>query len=570
MNKSASLFSLILTTSILGASPLLAQTSTSPTEKPVEVQRPNFSPVMPVKIKPRQGGADSISKAAADIDQGNALDADTIGLYTTASEGSLGGALWQNYSAAEISKDLANIPDEIASETMRTLLLRALLTTPDAKPEKDSNEAFSARLEKLVSLGSYDETFRLYNKLEGNIPSAIAALAGTRSAFVTGRTGLSCLEEKALDPAFKAKEGNSFWSDLNEFCDILLKLDQNDTTDNSISASKAYIAAKNIKSPATLSELNNKSVVEILALKQSGLLPDALFTVSSAKTLKPSVVSLLLSHLPLSAEARLSLMSAAVEKGLKSKEDLANEYLTLSRAPLPTPGYWKNLLDIYAKLPSSTNKAELLRSVLLLSEKPDYTSLQPFAGFFSRLDDVSSFSKEEARKVLSLLIRSKNSVSGKWVDKALESPKLASKESVTDLEVIQALSAQLKREVPDIKDSKKPEVIEITQLHALSLILNDEEAEDKAKNKSYENVLSLTAPTDYVMPTKEFMNNLAQASARQDTGKVILYSLQALNGHRVSQLHPLALYRIMEALKSVGLVEEVRSLVHEALADMIE
>ena len=572
MNKSASLISLILTTSFLVSAPLSAQTQHQPSEKPSEAQRPNFSPVMPVKIKPRQGGADSISKAAADIDQGGALNPDTIGLYSTISDGSLGGTLWQDYPAADIDKDLSAIPDDMKSETMRGLLRRALLTTPDEKDEKDTGEAFSARLEKLVALGAYEETFRLYNKLEGNIPSAKAALAGTRSAFAIGRTGLSCLEEKALDPAFKEKEGNSFWVDLNAFCNILLKIDQNDgeATDSFAVASKSYLASKNIKTPSALSELNGKSVVEVLALKQAGLLPDALFTLSSARMLKPSVLALLLSSLPVSAEARLSLIAAGVEKGLKKKEDLANEYQLLSKTVFTGTGYWKTILESYAGLQAASDKAALLRSVITLAEKPDYTTLQPFAAAFGSLTDVSGFTKEDSRKVLSLLIRSKMNVSGKWVDKALESSDLADKESVTDLEVIQALKTDLEKKTSVQDDKKEGEVIEIKQLHALSLILSAEEAEDKSKDKSYENVLSLTAPTDYVMPTKEFMNNLTQASARQDTGKVILYSLLALNGQRVSQLHPLALYRIAEALKSVGLVEEVKSLVHEALADMIE
>lgn len=576
MNKTAFSLSLLLATSLLAISPLSAQT-VDPTadqtaEKPSEAQRPHFSPVMPVKIKPRQGGADSISKAAADIEQENALNPDTLGLYSSPATGSLGGTLWQNFSAPDVAKAISDLPVTINSETMRNLLLRALLTTPDASPENSSGEAFSARLEKIAELGRYDQAFQLYKKLEGNIPTAKAALAGTASAFATNRTGLACLEEKALDSKFKQSEATSFWADLSSFCSLLLKLDQEDsnTTDSFATASKNYAIAKNLKATLKSEELNGKSVIEIMALRQAGLLPDTIFTPSSAKSLKPGVLALLISNPPSTAEARLSLFVAAVEKGLKTKEELANEYQLLAKTPVTGSGYWKSILDSYGNLQTSTDKAALLRSVINLTKEPDYTALQPFAAAFGSLSEVGSFTKEESKKVLSFLIRSRTSVSGKWLDKALESPDLATKDSVTDIEVIQALETELKKANSDQDDKKEREVIEIAQLHALSLILNENEAEDKGKDKSYENLLSLTGSTDYVMPSKEFMNNLAQASARQDTGKVILYSLQALNGQRVSQLHPAALYRITEALKSVGLVEEVRSLVHEALADMIE
>jgi len=120
------------------------------------------------------------------------------------------------------------------------------------------------------------------------------------------------------------------------------------------------------------------------------------------------------------------------------------------------------------------------------------------------------------------------------------------------------------------KQADNTETLDKAQLQQLSRLLNTDEVEDKSAQKSYEKLFNLTPPTNYVMPSMELMNSLSEAASRQDTGKVILYSLQALDGHRVSQIHPSAFYRITEGLKSVGLSEDIRSLAHEVLADLIE
>lgn len=125
MIKTLRILSVIVTISLLAISPLSAQTaSETKAEKKdpgAPENRPHFSPVMPVKIKPRAGGADSISKAAADVEKVAALNPDSMGLYSTPSQGSLGGNVWQNYSDVELSSDLSNLNINIASPVLQHL-----------------------------------------------------------------------------------------------------------------------------------------------------------------------------------------------------------------------------------------------------------------------------------------------------------------------------------------------------------------------------------------------------------------------------------------------------------------
>ncbi len=569
-----------------------AATATVPAEPAI----PHYSPILPVKIHPRQEGADGISKAGADIEKANDLDADSLGLLTRASDGALNGDLWKSYSSAKLADDLSKLNLTIISPTMRALLIRALLTVPDAGSFTDAkdaktNDAFSARLETLIDLGSYTDTVNLYKKLEGNIPSSKAALAGVEGLVGNGQMGLACLEEKAVGDNLKQASATTFWPDLKSFCQILLTTDTPEAQDDATSLIKAaqlYATSKKLTAPATLNELNARSVIEILAMDKAGLIPASLFTTDSARVLKPQVISLLLNQSPSAAVEKLSLLAAAVEKGLKTTDDLEAEYQVQSKMLTPALGTWQPILEAYSKITSTPDSAKpaQLKAILKSSEGWSETVFAPFARFFATNNAVDGFTQDEARRVLSLLIRAKTRVSGAWFAQAFNKPEAKTKESVTDLDVISALEGSSAAPAPaenapeedkrsgiqktGPKTAETPETIENAQLHVISLILQSEEVEDKVPEKSYEKLLSLTGTNDYVMPTMELMNGLKQASASQDTGKVVLYSLQALNGQRVSQLHPAALFRITEGLQSVGLSEEIRSLAHEVLADLIE
>ncbi len=562
--------------------PVFAESQPAPSAPPSVVH----SPIMPVKIKPRQSGADSISKAAADIEQENAVNPNSLGLYTRISDGGLGSDLWKNYPGKELAADLGMLNVNISSPTLRTLVLKALLTAPDRESFADDNagEAFSSRLTTLVDFGAFDETVVLYKKLEGNIPSAKAALAGTEAIVSLGQMGLSCLEEKALPDELKNTSATSFWPDLNRFCNILLTTDTaSDESETFAKTSSLFVNAKQLKSTASLSELNGKSVIEILAMNKVGLISESLFTPDNVKSLKPQIISLLLKQSPVDQSEKLSLLAVAADKGMIPPTDFINEFLT--RAATPSngqTGYWPAILSLYSKASSSTaetDKASVLKEVLNIIPSAKSAALLPFAAQFGSLKDTDAFTTEQARQVVSVLIKAKINVSGRWFAKAFGQADAVSKESMTDMEVISALMDNKKASVVEkspnsarksFKPGKSAQSVENAQLHALSLILNNQEAGGNISEKSYENLFNLTAPTDYVMPSKELMNNMTQAATRQDTGKVIIYSLQILNGQRASQIHPLAFIRISEGLQSVGLSDENRSLAHEVLADLIE
>ena len=67
------------------------------------------------------------------------------------------------------------------------------------------------------------------------------------------------------------------------------------------------------------------------------------------------------------------------------------------------------------------------------------------------------------------------------------------------------------------------------------------------------------------MPSGELTESLKKAAQAGSLGKILLYSLQILNGEKVDQIHPQTLSQVLKALKTAGLSEETVSLAHEAL-----
>ena len=104
-----------------------------------EEARPvSHSPIMPVKIKPVQEGADGVSKAAPNIEQAADIDLDSLALYTTQGDGGLSPDLWNGIPRSEIVEGFHDLPVPLFSPVQRDLTLRLLLTK--AAIEKPSNE----------------------------------------------------------------------------------------------------------------------------------------------------------------------------------------------------------------------------------------------------------------------------------------------------------------------------------------------------------------------------------------------------------------------------------------------
>ncbi len=557
------------------------ETAPAPETAAPEEPAPTHSRILPVKIKPVQEGADGVSKAAPDIQpQGETdIDADALALYTTQASGSLGPDLWQNVSRNEVIKGLRALPATTHSKAQRDLALRVLLTKAAvaAGNEDSAGDVFSARLSKLIELGAYREAMSLYEKLE--VPAGVdeAALAGMKAFVGNGQLALACLEQKALDPNLKSED--PFWSHLDKFCKLFISADSPDVADDTQSvmrAALAYAEAEKIVSPAQFEDLNSRSLIELLVLSQSGILDRGKWNVSSASKLSPGVIAFLLAQEPKRIEQKLSLFVVATRAGLRTADELSAAYQDAAGSTA-SHGDWAPFLNSLTKFrnaESNDEKLKQLKSLLAASATLDPAAYAPVAAQIAALKPAAPLTAADACVVLDILIFADAALPADWVNFAYGT----SYESDSGESSLVALHLTPPEPAPEsdekpakpVKKAKLPLTPQLAYALILQAYLGIPEPKTDEDKSSYDNFLSLTGKNNYVMPSHELTESLKKAAQAGSLGKILLYSLQALDGQKVDRVHPELLSRVLKALKTAGLSEETVSLAHEALSGLTE
>lgn len=552
-----------------------------------ESPSPQHSRILPVKIKPVQEGADGVSKAAPDIEQRDEIDPDTVALYQTQSEGSLGQDLWKGMTREQIVTALRDLPVPQESPLQRDLTLRVLLTQADvplAKPDKDgktSPDVFTARLSRLVEIGAFKEAMQLYEKLETPPSNADSALAGMKAFVGNNQVAIACLEQRALDKALKSDD--PFWDHLDKFCTRYIRIDDTagsgDVSQSLMRAAITYAKDEKIFAPARFEDLNDKTLIELLVLAKSGLLDSGKWTASTASRLSPRVVSFLLAIGPTSADQKLSLMTVGLGQGLLSPLDLDAAFEQSS-----TAREWANFLSLRKKLKDAHEiaaKASAAAALLGETDQASLSAMTPFTDMILNLKpEDPPFSVQAARRFLGIMAEAGTSLPVAWVRFAYpsDSPEVLTESGESGESLLlsawlqppeTAKESQDKSPTPP-KGSKQPQSAEQLYLLILKDFLDENLVSKNGQNFSYEKFLSLTGASNYVMPSNALMDRLKGAAKAGNSGQVILAGLQALEGRKVDQIHPAAIIQVLKAFRSVGLSEETTSLAREVLAGLIK
>lgn len=561
----------------LAVLPAMATFAQSP-----ESSKPH-SPIMPVKIKPQQGGADSMSRAAAEIQQEDKTNPEEIGLPFKPTYTNLRPSLWQGMSRAEMKARLDATHAPLASPTLFNLLKQAVAIAPDisirgAEESEQPADTFSGRLRILSELGAFEEALQLYKMLDGNIPSAEAAKAGVTAMVGTGQMGLACLEDKAIDA--NLKNGNdTLWSDLNTICGLLFSSMEEDDTLRLKKAASGFVTAKRLPIVNDIKSLNDKSAVEVLAASRAGQISPALYVASQLRLLTPSVIKILSSDKSLSPAQQLSLLTIAIEKGLQPVADLDAAYKAQSgiATTIETPGtlgQWQQFLSSYAKLRSLNSgdaKTAELKSVL---KNPEISTaaLLPLANEFASATPTG-FTKQEVKAIATVLILANHpgydawlkALSNQAIDSASTNPAMSGYELLMNTYNVSAQADETNQ-----KDRAGSQSFDFTRLQVSQPFITGTLAAKEKPVLSYENILNLTGSGDYVMPSDALTEDLQKAVAQQQTGKVVLLAQQVLDGKSFSEIHPASVFLILDSLKTVGLSEEANAIAREALADFIK
>lgn len=510
--------------------------------------------VMPSKIKPVQDDTDELSKAAPETKGQSDLPADYKILETLTLSDTQGYQtdFWNTINYKELETFLSKTGTISWGKGIREINVRATITPAPSLTSSDTppGTLYGLRLQRLGDLGDFEAAQSLYKMNESAPPTPIAARAGVEAMFGSGEIGLACLEQKALNKDLKTDQPQ-FWANADLFCQALLSPVAGSDKDLRLgNAARIYLEATKPAPPANINELNNLDILTTIALAKTGKLSSLTNSPESLISLSDKQAATLLEFLP-NTVASLPVWGESLKRGIAKGADI------IARLPqIDLSGNSDNytpFLREYMKDSPPVLTGELLgladtdtKKYLLI---PLYTAPEV------------SFPEDRKALTLTILGLSNQEIPANIVRSAYS----ASESSENDTENGEALLINKRLEREETATGGKE-----SQLYALLLALKSGVIPRNEQNSVYENILSLTAKYNYVMPTSEVLSNLKKSAEKKQIDRVIVNSLEVLTDTPPDKLSPAALYEVLEALNSAGLTEETVALTRNVLGSLLE
>jgi len=503
-------------------------------------------------------------------------------------EGGLGADLWRGTEQGLALHLIGALPAGNASPTLRSLTRRLLLTLAVPPEGSDAGQSFVlARAQKLAEMGDFDALKALLATVrEDNRDDELARL-GVEARLIDGKTDEVCAEMGSLIRSYHGV----FWQKLQVFCEALankgpevdlgvgLLHDEGDDKDGAYFTLIHAIMGDKEAKVASLEETTPLLLAMMRAAQQplpEGILRDAHPAVLRAIAESPAEGS----DLRLAAAEHAALLGALsgaelrrVYEGVKlSEAELQN---ALSQAQSEYGPRARALL--YRSAEAATvpvARAEALKAALALARSASVFALAvmanlPLIASLEPQPELGFFASEAGRALLYAgavdraegwfsLADSVHPESGTapatelWPYARL----LASEPDATDAERFRAWRAGERAELGN--------AIELVDERAARLL-----GLASALGKPLQGVawqpLSLAGNVEpAAMPPLPLWQGLGEAVAAGRRGEAVLIALVALGPGGAASVNPIALDKVIESLRELGLNKDARGLAIEA------
>ncbi len=520
---------------------------------------------------------------------------ESAGIYSSASDGSLGRDLWDNVQRSYLIALISELPLNSRAKTMRELSKKALLTSVNArlinndiKPEP-GHDFLTVRLEKLLDSGFYAEAFDLYSQLNDEPYHENLARAGVLAMLYNGEKSLACLEGNTVQDRF---EGVTFWQEFLAYCDHFLSEKPDKKSIKTLKASdkkilkviaadKKYSFTYDPKKFETLSRLEQAILVSENNLKLSKLKK------INIQDIPPRHIALLLAHEKLSEKHRLLLSIRAVDQQIIKPEKLKELY-DLFTAPaagedesedkaLESLKNWEKLPYLYQKAGNAAKGEEqwaVMREIFTLEDQYGTAALLPFAKTMQGLKPKSP-SLEEIERAMRIIHYADLSIPSHWMktleglDKEDESP---ASERYNRLYLAAFLAKPNYKRTSDEREKLETLMSRGKRRHTVFLknIIENLDKDGKDVNnasKAYEKDFDLTSNEDYVMPSVHVWDRITLVSQNRIIGETILLCTFMLQDAPLQDIYPGVLRDVLKSLNIVGLTNVSRKMAIEALLE---
>ncbi|MEK7801692.1 MAG: hypothetical protein AAB276_04480, partial [Pseudomonadota bacterium] len=446
------------------------------------------------------------------------------------------------------------------------MLIKAIITpTKNIKNIEDKSDLYSLRLMKLVEIGDFSDALNLYKLNESAPPSPSAARAGVEAMIGEGQMAVACLEQKALAKNLQTDTPN-LWKNLDLFCHSLFGPATSSGEDDNLrldDASRVFATIAALKIPSSIKDIESVSSPVLLVQLRLGQLNSLLKDKANILSLTDRSLAILIGAKSHDYDIYFSLLNEGLRRGIVSEAD-TNQALAMSvesavenknkSASKVLANKWANFLKLY-NAKNFTANPQIVDDLVRL----DARNLLSFKlNVYENATNLEKFNSNNGCNILILLAQTNHTLPIQWVQTCFplikgESTVLGEK-LLTDFLLL------------DMTTNTPYRSMLLPILSSFSPVPWSKEEWDK----NYDNLFSLTASGNYVMPMEDNLSNLKKSADKKLAGQVVIESINILSGVKMTEIHPPALLKIFQALDSVGLNEETVSLAREVLGDVVK
>lgn len=543
--------------------------------QPVENRPASTTPEPPKTVT--IGGAD------VKVDQLQSIDPDTAGTLTPA-QGGFGLGMWQGTSRMLVEKLLPRLPVGAASPTMRNLMRRLLLSTAAAPAGKGSGKVPSLvalRVELLAKMGDQAAVNSLLGAVPGRATNPGLLKLEADALFLANDNARAC----ALAAAHIREQKDVFWQKAFAFCQALAgeknKAQFGVSLLSELGADDPIyfkLMDRLLGGAAPIESLSNPQPLHLAMARAAKVqLPKDVVDVGNTGVLRAIAVS---PNAPvevrLEAAERAELAGALPTDALRqlymsvsfSEKDLANP---LSRAeaggPLSRALLYRTSLA--QNVPSA--QAEPVARALALARRGGRfpSAARVFQPVLQRLPPSAELAWFAPDAIRAGLMNNDQGMVKAWVG-LLRASALFNKESAAHLaQVMPMVRLAGSPEAAAWKESDLQAWWEATQDaerprgQAATLFALLAATGDLVPPTMWEALIDASERTTIAMPTPALWFKLESAARAGRVGETVLIALLALGEGGTVQTDPIIAAKVLEALGTVGLKDDVRAMALE-------
>lgn len=530
---------------------------------------------------------DAEKKRPAVIKVSNIYKIESIGIFKTPQQGSLGRDMWSNGNRVNVPKLMSLLPASTENKALQRIRNGVLLTSANAKllkgklDSEKNDDLFTLRLENLLRIGAYEYAAKMYDELDQEPYSPRLAKAGIMTFLLNGEKALGCLEYQTVaDRDFSnAAETDDFWGDIALYCDYALSVNEErkkaikalSDADNQIL--KNISLNERYKTSYSRNRFERLDLFSHAILKADERINKTSLAAINFKDVPPNHLELLYNEGDIEDNPRTPFLlnMQRLRWGLTDALSI-NSFVKRNKKAFETstPKGWLRMPSFYKKIEESEGvdeKLEVFDAHMYLERAYGTAAFLPIVG---QLREITKEKLTQAQQLLMIRILHHAGLSwpSKWNESVLENEKTALNGDISKVLFAISLNNLISNKV------EKDNIDHFNSILSKNNIIHDEiikllvEKLDKYIENNHNHIKvyekdALTSPVQpYPLPGQALWNGLRQAGINQSISEVLMLTTLIMHDLQGQKIYPGIMQDTFKSLDAVGLTNISKDLVN--------